>query len=238
MALTTAEWVILGAAVIAGSAVQSSLGFGLNVVVAPVAALIDPQLVPAPLLLLGTLHVAGLGWAERGNLRLRLGWWVLLGRFPGVAIAVWLLASVSIGAIEVLFGVMLLSVIALSFVRRIIHPTRATLVAAGVVSGVSGTTVAVGGPPVALVFAESPTARADITSVIVIGTATSLAGLALAGEIGGDDVRIAAALIPAMLFGFVAGRFIAPRLNPDRTRVTVYAIATIAAVAVLLRGLF
>lgn len=237
MALTTVEWIVLGVAVAAGSAIQGSIGFGLNVVVAPVAALIDPALVPAPLLLLGTLHVVALGWAERRNLRLRSVGWVLLGRLPGVALAVWLLTSVSKSAIEILFGVTLLAVTALSLYRRGLQPTRVNLAVAGAVSGVTGTTVAVGGPPIALVLSGGDNMRADITSVVVFGTGTSLVGLALAGQIGGTDMRAALILVPALLGGFAVSRFLVGRLDVTRTRHAIHAIAATAAVVLLIRGL-
>ncbi len=238
MTLTTIEWVVLYAAVLVGSTVQGSLGFGLNVVVTPIAALVDPRLVPAPLLLLGTVHVMALGWTERRELRLRPVAWVLAGRVPGVVIAVLLLTAVTRATIELLFGVMLLAVTGLSLLRRGIVPNRTTLFGAGVVSGITGTTVSVGGPPVALVLAGSDRARADITSVIVLGTATSLGALMIAGEFDTTDARIAIALFPPLLLGFAVSRLVVGRLDPTHTRIAVYGVAVLAAVVLLLRGIF
>ncbi|MDG2113922.1 MAG: sulfite exporter TauE/SafE family protein [Actinomycetota bacterium] len=237
MALTTLEWIVLAAAVVAGSAIQGSIGFGLNVVVAPIAALIDPALVPAPLLLLGAVHVIALGWAERRDLRLKAVGWVLLGRLPGVVVAVWLLTSVSKSAIEILFGVVLLGVIALSLFRSGLEPTPVNLAGAGAVSGITGTTVAVGGPPIALVLAGGDNVRADITSVVVFGTGTSVAGLAFAGQIERTDMRTALFLLPALLGGFALSRLLVGRLDVTRTRHAVYAVAGTAALVLLVRGL-
>ena len=237
MALTTTEWIIVMVAVGLGSVTQSALGFGLNVIVAPVAALIDPDLVPAPMLVVGTIHLFTLGWAEREHLRLAPVGWVTLGRVPGVVIAVLLLSSLDRSAIEVLFGVALLSVTAMSLYRRGLPPTRRNLLGAGAVAGVTGTTVAVGGPPIALVLAGSDRPRSDITSVLMVGTTLSLLGLFLAGELAWSDVRIAAALLPAMVVGLAAGRVVAHRLDADRIRVSIYAMAAVAALVLLVRGL-
>ena len=237
LALTTAEWVALVVAVFAGSTLQGSLGFGLNLVVAPVAGLVDPDLVPAPLLILGVVHVAALAYRERRDLTFAPVGRTMIGRVPGIVLAVWLLTSVSAEAIEILFGAMLLGVTALSLVRSGLQATRPNLIAAGAAAGITGTTVAVGGPPVALVLADRPNARAEIASVVIVGTTASLVGLVGFGEVGMPDVRIAAALVAPLLLGFACSRVFVGRLDRDRTRVAVHAVAGVAAVALLVRGL-
>lgn len=237
MALTASEWIILLTAVAIGSTLQGALGFGLNVVVAPIAALIDPDLVPAPLLLVGTLSFVAIGWAERRNLSIGPVLWVLIGRLPGVAIAVWLLTSIDRSAIETLFGVMLLVVTAMSLVRRGLPATRSTMAGAGLVSGITGTTVSVGGPPVALALSSRTRQRSDITSVMLAGTAMSLGGLVFAGEIGRSDLGVAAGLTPAMVLGLLASRLLIGRLDPARTKLAIHIVALVAAVVLLVRGL-
>jgi len=237
LALTAAEWVALVVAVFVGSALQGSLGFGLNLVVAPVAGLVDPDLVPAPLLVLGVVHVAALAYREREGFTLAPVGWTMIGRVPGIVFAMWLLTSVSSEAIEVLFGAILLGVTALSLVRRGLQATRSNLVAAGAAAGITGTTVAVGGPPVALVLAGQPNARAEIASVVIVGTTASLAGLIGFGEIAWADVRIAATLLAPLLLGFLCSRVLVGRLDRDRTRLAVHAVAGVAAIALLIRGL-
>lgn len=238
MNLTTIDWVVLMAAVVVGSAVQGSLGFGLNVVVAPVAAVVDPALVPAPLLVLATAHVAAMAWSERRSLVIGPVAWVLLGRLPGVAVAVLVLATVTKDTIEVLFGVMLLAVTGLSMYRRGFSRRRSLMVGAGFVSGVTGTAVAVGGPPIALALADSERARAEITSVVVIGTSMSLLAVTASGQLGKDDLGVAAVLLPALAAGFALSRPLVGRLDRHATRAGIHLVAACAATVVLVRGLF
>ncbi len=67
----------------AGAAVQGSVGFGLNLLAAPLLVLIDARLVPGPVLVAAIALVAVMSWRERhaidfGGLR-----WALLGRLAG-----------------------------------------------------------------------------------------------------------------------------------------------------------
>lgn len=217
---------------------QGAVGFGLNVVVAPIAALIDPDLVPAALILLGVVHTLMLAWSERRNLSLGDVRWVLIGRVPGVAAGVWILAIVTRESTQVLFGLMLLGVISISLYRGGIPRNRTTLAAAGAVSGITGTTVAVGGPPVALVLAgDAETLRSNLAALNLITTLMTLSGLWLGGHLALHDASVAARLLPALIGGFGLSRFLIGHLDRDRTVTAVYAISAAAAVALLIKGL-
>ncbi|MCP5024936.1 MAG: sulfite exporter TauE/SafE family protein [Actinomycetia bacterium] len=236
--MSPAAWLILGAVVVAGSAVQGAIGFGLNVVVAPIAALINPDLVPATLILLGVVHTTMLAWSERRNLRLDDVRWVVIGRVPGVAAGVWILTIVTRESTQVLFGLMLLGVIAISMYRGGIPRNPATLSAAGIVSGITGTTVAVGGPPVALVLAgDASSLRSNLAALNLITTLMTMGGLWLGGHLAVHDTSVAARLLPALIGGFGLSRLLIGHLDRDRTITAVYAISVAAAVALLVKGL-
>lgn len=244
------DWTILAGVVVAGAAVQGALGFGLNVLVAPVAALIDPDLVPAPLLLLGLAHLTGLLIVERhavaARIRTRAGAgehgrlrWILAGRLPGSVIGAWLIAVASSDSIEVIFGVSLLAMIGLGFVRAGLPRTRTVYAAAGVVSGVSGTAVSVGGPPVALVLAGAAPDefRSSVATVQIFAAAMSVGAITIAGEVGTRDLDVAARLLPAMVAGLVLSRRVVGHLDRERTALAVNATAAAAALALLVKGL-
>jgi uncharacterized membrane protein YfcA len=236
--LSLTAWLILCFIVVAGSAVQGAVGFGLNVVVAPIAALINPDLVPAVLILLGVVHTGMLGWSERRNLHLGDVRWILLGRIPGVALGVWILGVVTQESTQVLFGLMLLGVIALSMYRGGIPRNRTTLATAGTVSGITGTTVAVGGPPIALVLTgEASRLRADLATLQLISILMTVGGLWLGGHIELHDASVAARLLPSLIGGFGLSRLLIGHLDRDRTTSAVYAISAAAAVALLIKGL-
>ncbi|APU14752.1 hypothetical protein [Actinoalloteichus fjordicus] len=64
------EFAIAGLAVLLGAALQGTIGLGLGMVSGPILALLDPTLVPGPLLMLATLLTLTVVLRERAALDL------------------------------------------------------------------------------------------------------------------------------------------------------------------------
>src|SRR3546814_11444064 len=88
-------------------------------------------------------------------------------------------------------------------------PVRpSTQLVAGVVSGVTGTAAGIGGPPLALLYQHRPgsTIRSTLAAAFLVGTALSLATLAVAGEVGASQVLLGLGLPPLVVVGSLTGR--------------------------------
>ena len=46
--MTPVEWLIAAAVLFVGAAIQGGLGFGMNLIAAPLLLLLDPRMVPGP----------------------------------------------------------------------------------------------------------------------------------------------------------------------------------------------
>src|SRR3546814_19579585 len=100
-------------------------------------------------------------------------------------------------------------------------PVRpSTQLVAGVVSGVTGTAAGIGGPPLALLYQHRPgsTIRSTLAAAFLVGTALSLATLAVAGEVGASQVLLGLGLAPPVMVGTVTGRRLHDRLDQERGR--------------------
>ena len=75
-----AQYLIALGAVIIGAIAQGSVGFGFGMLAAPVLALVDEELVPGAVLLLGLTVAAAIAWQERGALDWLGIKWALVGR--------------------------------------------------------------------------------------------------------------------------------------------------------------
>jgi uncharacterized membrane protein YfcA len=84
---------LAGLVVAVGALVQGTVGFGLALVAAPLLAILDPALVPVPLLVVTAAHVPARA-APRAR---RHDWpgvgWALLGRLPGIGLGVLAVAT-------------------------------------------------------------------------------------------------------------------------------------------------
>jgi uncharacterized membrane protein YfcA len=226
---------LAGLAVALGALVQGSVGFGIALVAAPLLAIIDPRLVPVPMLLLATAHATLTLRREYRHADWTGVGWALLGRLPGIAIGVLAVAVLPPRWFGLAVAVVVLACVALSVVRWRPRPTVPALLLAGVVSGAAGTASAIGGPPVALLYQHAPGARvrATMAAYFVVGSVLSLTGLFLGGQFGGDALRAAATMVPFLVAGFALSGPVRRLLDHGWTRPAVLAMAGAGALALL-----
>lgn len=234
--MTVAVLVLAGAIVAAGAVVQGAVGFGLALVAAPLLVLVDPALVPVPLIMLAIVH-AVLAVARDGQ---DADWrgvgWAMLGRLPGTALGVLVVVTLPQRALSLVIGVCVLAFVLMSTVRWHPHPAPRSLLLAGVASGAGGTAAGIGGPPVALLYQDESGARVRGTmgAYFVLSSLTSVAALALAGEVTGGALASTALLAPFLVGGFVLSGPARRVLDNGWTRTAVLTVA--AASALLLIG--
>lgn len=235
--MTAASWALAFVAVAAGATVQGSVGFGMNLVAAPVLALIDPIFLPVPTLMTAFTLAALLAFRERRAIAFDELGWALAGRLPGSLVGVGVVLVVSRERLGTLLAVVVALGVVLSLAGVRVPVTRPSLIGAGVVSGVMGTATSVGGPPMALLYqhADGPALRGRLSSYFMVGTLLSLALLTIAGAVDGQQVLLGAALAPAVVAGFFASARLRGRLDAGRTRPAVLAVSALAAVALLVR---
>lgn len=235
--MTVLQIVAASTAVALGAAVQGSVGFGLSLVAVPLLALIEPRLLPGPLLCVAIVLTLLLTHRERRSIDFFGVAWGLSGRIPGAALGAAALTVMPSDQISLMFGVLVLAAVVISLLPIRVRPTAPGLVTAGLLSGFMGTTAAVGGPPIALLLQHKPGAelRATLSGFFLIGASVSLIALAVIGRFGMPELWLALTLLPAILIGFwISGRT-ARILDRGYTRTVVLAMSSAAAVAVILR---
>lgn len=190
--------------------VQAGLGMGFGLTAAPFVALLDPALVPAPILILGFWSSL---WVAVGNRR-EIVWpevWIATsGRLAGVLISLMVLLHFSRDSFTMAFAVLVIVAVGMSLIGLRLPFSRPALVGVTVLSGVMGTITSVGAPPLALIYQGRPPgpARATLAAFFTLGVAISLVALMISGWCTWQDARLAALMAPAMVAGLlVAGRF-------------------------------
>lgn len=227
---------LAGLAVALGALVQGAVGYGMALVAAPLLALVDPALVPVPLVLLGAGHSVltvlregrHVDWAGVG--------WAMLGRLPGTGLGVLAVVALAQQVFSLVIGACVLAFVLLSLLTWRPRPRPRSLLLAGLASGVGGTAAGIGGPPIALLYQHvtGPRVRGTMGAYFVLGSVTSIAALAAAGQMPGAALVSAAELAPFLMAGFVLSGPARQVLDQGWTRHAVLAVA--AASAVLLIG--
>ena len=216
----------------AASTVQGVVGFGSNLLAVPVVALIVSR---------GTAgcddhsrdsHGSGDGSPRNAN---RIDWtgsrFILLGRVPGTVF--WVSPAAAVVSSQVLavvigvfviLGVALLSVLA-THLHPGVTPTAATVT--GVATGFTGTAAAIDGPPLALLYQHDPPPvfRSTLATLFAIGTAFTLTGLLLGGQLEAWQLLLGLSLMPSFLLGFGLSLVIRPRVETRNLRPAVLTVA-------------
>ena len=235
--MTVPAFAATTAVIAAGALLQGTIGFGLALLAAPLLYLIDPRLVPGPLMvssLVLTLLMARREWhAVQGR---DLGW-SLTGRVAGTMAAVAVLSVISAEGMDLLFGGLVLAAVGLTAVGVTLRPTPGMLVTAGAASGFMGTMTSIGGPPIALVYQHEAAARVrgTLSAFFVVGVVISIAALALVGRFGMLEVRLGGLLLPGTLLGFWLSQHTTPRLDDRHIRPALLAVSAGAALLVMFR---
>ena len=234
-------WELLAAFLImaAGGCLQGAVGFGSNLIAAPLLLLVDESYVPVAVVV-GSLVLNALMVVREptGHFDESIKP-AMVSQVPGALVAGLVISSLPQRQLSLLFAFLVLVAVAISVAGWHLRPTRRTLIGAGAAAGFMGTISGIGGPPVALVYqrAPGPTLRATLCRFFLVGGVVSLAVLALTGAVDGDSLRACLVTIPASAAGFAASTPLVRHIDRGSVRPYVLGLSTLAAVAVLIREL-
>lgn len=230
---------IVALAIGLGALVQGAVGFGMNLLAAPVLALVEPDLIPGPLLVASVAFTVLVLFRDRAALDRSGARWALLGRIPGTIAGALLVASLSARGVAIAVGIAVIVAAVLNLLDLGLRPTPRTLLTAGVVSGFSGTVSSIGGPPLAIVYANDPgpVLRGTLSAIFVVGGFMSIVSLVAVGNIGADEALASLVLVPPIVIGFACSARLATRLDAGRTRAAVLAVSVAGAIAVIAKEL-
>lgn len=202
-------------AAVLGGALQSTLGFGASFTLVPALAVLAPELLP------GSVIVAIVPMSMLMIARDRRGFdgWavgrVSLGRLPGIAAGGVVVALLPLRWLTAAIALVLLTAVASVASGWQLRVTRPREVVAGMVSGLTGTAAALGGPPLALLYRSSTGSvlRPTLAGVWLVGSAPVLVSLWLAGSLTAEQARAGAWLGIAMVVGLTAAAPVVARLD-------------------------
>ncbi len=233
------EFLLASVVVLAGSVIQGSVGFGLGILAAPLLLLINPILIPAPLLSAALVLTLLVARREHQSIDLHGVAWALIGRVPGALLGAATLAVLPKRSTTFLVGVVVFVAVAMIGWGPRVRRTRRILLGAGTISGFMGTTAAMGGPPMVVVYRDDtgPRIRGTLAGFFFVGLFISLTTLATIGRFGHQEMLAALALVPGILVGFAISNRIAPVIDRGYTRRAVLVVSALAGLSVILRAL-
>lgn len=230
-----AMWVLIGI----GCAIQGSVGYGMNIVAGPFLMMIEPRLIPGPLLVAAFFVTILILWREKQKLDLRGLSWIIAGRIVGTVIAAIILTTISTRTLGITFGSLVILAVVMSASGLHFYPTRPMRVGAGLISGIMGTLGSIGGPPVALIYQDSSPQRlrSTLSGYFIFGTIISMAALIPAGKFGWEELKLSLLLLPGIVVGFFVSGKLIPLIKGNRQRIIIWSVSIFAGATLLIQQL-
>lgn len=239
MYLTLAQFLAVAAIVAVGAFAQGIVGFGLNLIAAPVVGLVAPQLLPATMVVVGVPLSTTIAFRDRAHIDWTGVRWTTLGRVPGTIAGALVVTLVSVRVLGGLVGVAVIAACVVAGRSNEHRIGRANSVAAGTASGFMDTIAATGGPPLALLYQHrpAPEVRSTLATSFLVGTVLSLKGLIVGGKVAGWQLLVAVALAPMLVLGLALSHVFAARLAGRSIRPIILTFAVAAGIAAVVRAL-
>ena len=221
----------------AAASLQGTVGVGFAMVSVPILTLVNSGFTPIPQVLLAFPMTIYMVIRERQHIDLRGAGWVLSGRLPGAIAGVILLGMVAQRTLDgMIAGFVIAAAVAMA-AGWSVQQTRRNQFIAGVASGISGTTSAIGGPPLAFLYQHSAgeRLRSSLAAIFSVGITINVTSLAVAGRIHRDDIVTAAILLPALAIGLFTSRWITGRIADATIRRGILIVSALAGIALAIR---
>jgi len=210
------EVLLLNLIIFTGALVQGLIGFGLGVVCSSVIFLISPSYLPVPLIMLSLILTATIVALNRAELSVALVKWPLVGQTAGTILAAGVVAWLDRSWFGFVFALLLLLAVFLTLLRVRVPINPISGSTCGFISGFSGTIVAIGGPPMALLYHSLPpkVVLTNLSTYFLVGCMISLLALGVVGRVSWHDVELTLKLTPGLFLGYFVSRYLVAYSRP------------------------
>jgi uncharacterized membrane protein YfcA len=241
--VTTAQLIVVGAAVFVAALMQIVAGFGFALLAVPLMTLaIDPKLAVVVSSMTGIFVTTWQAVHSRADADRALVKRLTIAAYVGMPFGLLVFITVNDSMLRLLLGIaVLIAVILLALRVNLQHVGPRFDYGAGFVSGVLNTSLSTNGPPLAFLLQarQLPPVkfRATITMVFAFSNILGLSLFIVSGKITRHGLTTAAVTIPAMLLGQLLGYPIRKHIHGERFRWLVLILLTCAAISSIVNAL-
>jgi len=223
-----------------GAALQGAVGYGMALIASPILLLIEPDLIPSPMVIASSVLVVLVAVRDRQALDFFGLKWALLGFILGIGPGLFVLKHFSGEQFAAIFAILILIAVLMSAIGVHFKPSKTSLSIAGFLSGLMSVLTTTSGPPIALVYQESPgkELRATMSGFFIAGIVLVAGSLILVGELGLHEFGLALYLIPGIIIGFFISNWAAKWVDKGYTRPLVLMISGLSAIVVLINQVY
>jgi len=236
--LTLNVFLAAAAIITVGAAIQGFAGFGMPVLAAPWLYLMEPDLVPGPIIVAAMFHNILAVSREREEINFPAVVWILSGTIPGIVAGAAASRILSESSLALMVAIVILCAVGLTASGFAVPQNKPVSTTTGLAAGFSVSTAAVSGEIVALYLSKlsGPQLRSTLAAYFLISGTTTLCALSLFGKLSLLQLAWGLFLTPFLGFGFLASSLVAEVMDKKYLRPAVLSISAVAAVILLIRS--
>jgi len=225
--------------VVLGALLQAATGLGAGLIVVPLLAMVNLQLVPGPMIFASLALSTVMAYRGRADIAYANVHLLLAGVVLGTVAAAAMLTRLPPEDLGLVFGGFILAAVAISIRSPSIPQVPAGMLGAGTLSGFMGTSAGIGAPVLALLYQHQsgPTIRATLALLYLFSSVVMLLALHLAGRFGDAEFRSGLLLMPGFLLGYLVSLRIVRHVDKGYARTAVVVISTLSALVLIWRSL-
>ncbi|MCF2917265.1 sulfite exporter TauE/SafE family protein [Pseudoalteromonas sp. Cn5-37] len=229
------DFVLVYLILIIGACLQSVIGFGLGMLCVPVLYWLMPELVPGPMILNALFLTSVLMIKHRGAIDMKQTGISIIGGAVGVILAAVVMWYVNAKQYQLLLGVSILIVVALSIIGMKPKISTITSLLASMSSGFLGTTTSAGGAPMGLLYQaeDKDKIKANLSAFFVFINLFGIIVLMLTGSADMADVKLFFFCLPAILIGWGLSFVVNNNLNEKAIRGIILLVAGLSGLALI-----
>lgn len=227
------------AIIFAGSFVQTSIGFGLAIVAAPILFQVSSDYIPGPITMAGFLLSSLNAFKHKDKIAIGNLKTAILGRIPGSILGGMLLLYVSVNTLSLWLGIFVLVALSISLLPFRIEPTPRRMAIAGLLSGFMGTSSGIGGPPMALLLQhqEANALRGNLSAFFMCSSIISIVVLIFIGHFTLHHLFISLPLLPATWAGYRCALFSMRYISTRWIRIAALILCLLSAITAIYHGI-
>ena len=237
--LTLSDTLIVCVIMTVGAMVHGSIGFGLALVVVPLLILINPIMVPGPVIFSVLILSILISYKNRDAIDLSGLRSAIIGRIPGAIAGATVIAVLPTTILSITLGGLVIVAVVISAIGFRIRPTSLNLFFTGILSGFMSATTSMGGPPMAMVYQHETAKRlrGTLGGFLLVGTVISLGALHIAGKFGRVELVVSITMLPGILLGFLISLDISRALDKRYFRPGILTFSFLMATIVIIKNL-
>jgi uncharacterized protein len=241
--VTTAQLIVVGAAVFVAAFMQIVAGFGFALLAVPLMTLaIDPKVAVVVSTLTGVFVTTWQAIKDRAEADRVLVRRMTIGAYVGMPLGLLVYVSVDDNVLRFLLGLaVLVAAILLALHVNLHHVGPRLDYGSGFISGVLATSLSTNGPPLVFVLQARQLSavrfRASISTVFALTNVGGLLLFTASGKVTRDGIVAVLVTVPALLFGQLLGFPIRKHVHGERFRWLVLVLLVAAAISAIVNAI-